>query len=804
LTLGGVLTIADDLLQNQGRQFIEMMEKIADMRFRKEEDARKEVQDAGGPYDDEYDDDGDEYYEEDEPEDSEEDDVFSILDISNMQDPKINQRRRMEEGRRMFHIFAARMFEQRVLAAYREKVARERQQKLLEEIEEEDRKTEERNSKKAKEKERKKEKQRLQKQQKEEERMKKEAEKAAEEAARRAEEERKAEELRLKKEEARLKREAERKQQEAERLRKEEERRKRQAEERERQQELERKKREKEEATKRRREENIKKDKEARETKEREARERKEREERERKDKTASKGNLAPGRRQSNPTSPSRTPASLPAVPKVPTPTPPTGRMSVPPTATTPPHPPFANGSTSSTPATHTPSPRFSNTVLPQLLAIQSGQSLPSSHFHVPIPPPPGSGFTSPSLRSQFPPIPENMPQHVMAGRQLQQGQQSMGAPPGVNGPPLGIYGSLPIGNVSQYPPRFAPGPNQQNAYSPANLPALPHSLNRNFADAVLPAPNFPAPLVNMPSHGSPIIPPPSKVESGVSSPQVSHSRKTSIDTLPDLSSLGPRHLPPGVNGSGPLPNPPGLSRNNQRIAPIQRPQSTASSGRGSGFMQDEEMGVGSRALLDDGVEDIGEDEIIEPTFGSAPGFGQSRRPNNPFPPPGDKLWAAPPTSSSDAVWGQQDKNSFLWGNMAPLSATDDHAFRNWDASPSINPTPLTDFQERIRDIIRTADRNDPHGYVFVDNIMAQLKRQNSMDRSTPDDIVIATQAAPTAFLVQPKKGKWAVRLTNPADSREVSRARMMTALGPKPGTPPSDLGRSMLGSLAEVISPRF
>ena len=214
--------------------------------------------------------------------------------------------------------------------------------------------------------------------------------------------------------------------------------------------------------------------------------------------------------------------------------------------------------------------------------------------------------------------------------------------------------------------------------------------------------------------------------------------------------------------------------------------------------MQDEEMGVGSRALLDDGVEDIGEDEIIEPTFGSAPGFGQSRRPNNPFP-HNDKLWAVPPNSSSEAVWGQQDKH-FLWGNMPPLSGTDDIAFRSWDSSPSVNAPLLTDYQERIRDIIRTADRNDPLGYVFVDNIMTQLKRQNPMDRSTSDDIVIATQAAPTAFLVQPKNGKWAVRLTNPVDSREVSRARMMTALGPKPGTPPSELGRSMLGSLAEVV----
>jgi len=75
LTLGGVLTIADDLLQNQGKQFIDMMEKIADMRFRKEEEAKREVAEAGGPYDDEYDDENDEYYDEEDPEDSEDDEV---------------------------------------------------------------------------------------------------------------------------------------------------------------------------------------------------------------------------------------------------------------------------------------------------------------------------------------------------------------------------------------------------------------------------------------------------------------------------------------------------------------------------------------------------------------------------------------------------------------------------------------------------------------------------------------------------------------------------------------------------------
>ncbi|RKO89891.1 hypothetical protein BDK51DRAFT_8538, partial [Blyttiomyces helicus] len=49
---------------------------------------------------------------------------------------------RMEEGRRMFQIFAAKMFEQRVLTAYREKVAQERQQQLLNELAEETRQEE--------------------------------------------------------------------------------------------------------------------------------------------------------------------------------------------------------------------------------------------------------------------------------------------------------------------------------------------------------------------------------------------------------------------------------------------------------------------------------------------------------------------------------------------------------------------------------------------------------------------------------------------------------------------------------------
>ena len=118
----------------------------------------------------------------------------------------------------------------------------------------------------------------------------------------------------------------------------------------------------------------------------------------------------------------------------------------------------------------------------------------------------------------------------------MQQGRPTSGLPPIVNGLPLGIYAPLPIGNPGQFA-RYAPSPNPQPGYSPANHPALPHTLARGFADQAPPTtPTYSPPIGSMPSHGSPILPPPSKVgESRVSSPQLSHSRKASIDALSEL-----------------------------------------------------------------------------------------------------------------------------------------------------------------------------------------------------------------------------------------------------------------------------
>ncbi|ANB12265.1 Nst1p [Sugiyamaella lignohabitans] len=260
---GGILTVADDLIKNNGKNFIDMMEELAGRRMAREEEALA----AANEYEEEYDDEegeDDEHDYLDEEEEEEDDDVDYIDEYDDEMDdeydddeyddeeddPPVSEEQRMAEGRRMLQIFAARMFEQRVLNAYREKVAQERQKKLLEELEEENRLKEERELKKLKEKEKKKDKKRQQKLAKEEEKARKEAEKAQAEAALKAEQAKKQELARQKKLE-------QKKLQEEERKKKLEEERKREA-------ERERKRREREEKENQRRREKEAKEAEAR------------------------------------------------------------------------------------------------------------------------------------------------------------------------------------------------------------------------------------------------------------------------------------------------------------------------------------------------------------------------------------------------------------------------------------------------------------------------------------------------------------------------------------------------------------
>ncbi|KAI0395873.1 hypothetical protein F5Y17DRAFT_421775 [Xylariaceae sp. FL0594] len=285
---GGILTVADDLLKNDGKKFIEMMEQLAERRMAREEDATHYTtgysHNANGglstahthvpPEEEEY----DEEEEEDEEYESQEDDYEEEED-------QMTEEQRMEEGRRMFQIFAARMFEQRVLTAYREKVAKERQEKLLEELAQEEDQESQRKAKKAKDAQKRKEKALQKKQAILEEKARREAEKAAEEAARLAEEARRIEEVRAKAEEKRRKKEAQRKAEEEERLRKEAEKQRRAHEQKEKQAEQERKAREAKEREKKLKEEQRRKEQEAREIKERETRERREKHEKDKREK---------------------------------------------------------------------------------------------------------------------------------------------------------------------------------------------------------------------------------------------------------------------------------------------------------------------------------------------------------------------------------------------------------------------------------------------------------------------------------------------------------------------------------------
>ena len=314
---GGILTVADDLLKNDGKKFIEMMEQLAERRMAREEDAREQYSNPsyGHPpngsmhnhshnhshpppvddteYGEEEEEEEDDEYESGEEDDYDEDEEMvsegssGEAECSNSVQDTMTEEQRMEEGRRMFQIFAARMFEQRVLTAYKEKVAKERQVKLLEEIAEDEAAVSQKKAKKAKDAQRKKEKMAQKKQLLAEEKAKKEADKAAEEAAAREAEQKKVEEQRQKAEEKRKKKEAQKKAEEEERLRKEAEKQKRLQEQRDRQAELERKQRESKERERKEKEELRQKEKEAKEIKEREVKERKERQEREKREREA-------------------------------------------------------------------------------------------------------------------------------------------------------------------------------------------------------------------------------------------------------------------------------------------------------------------------------------------------------------------------------------------------------------------------------------------------------------------------------------------------------------------------------------
>ncbi|KAJ2897262.1 stress response protein NST1 [Zalerion maritima] len=336
LILGGILTVADDLLQNDGRKFIEMMDQLTERRMQREqeshgyyhadhhhhhhhhqhshhahghlgpnayhhhhhqvdeEDEYDEEDEGGDDYEDEPEDEGDysqdEEYDEEElevrPEQQDHDPALAgglSADTDAPQDP-MTEAQRMEEGRRMFQIFAARMFEQRVLKAYRESVSKERAGQLLLELEEERAKEAQAKEAKAQAAQRRKEKEKERKRLKAEEKKRKEEQKKAEQEAQKAAKERQAQEQKAKMEEKRRQKELKKKAEEEERLRKEAERQRRLHEQKEKEERKAREAREARERDKKRKEEQ-----EARERAQREKEARDRKEQQERAEKTAAK-----------------------------------------------------------------------------------------------------------------------------------------------------------------------------------------------------------------------------------------------------------------------------------------------------------------------------------------------------------------------------------------------------------------------------------------------------------------------------------------------------------------------------------
>lgn len=82
---GNILTVADDLLKNDGQKFLEMMEQLAERRMQREEEAAADIEDESDEEEDEEgDDDDDDDDEEDEDEDDDDEEVrfFCTLTLS--------------------------------------------------------------------------------------------------------------------------------------------------------------------------------------------------------------------------------------------------------------------------------------------------------------------------------------------------------------------------------------------------------------------------------------------------------------------------------------------------------------------------------------------------------------------------------------------------------------------------------------------------------------------------------------------------------------------------------------------------
>ncbi|KAK5169710.1 Stress response protein nst1 [Saxophila tyrrhenica] len=456
-----LLTVADDLLKNDGRKFIEMMEQLAERRMARENQAEYEAANPSHPgayprgdpgyhhedplaANDEFDDDDEASYD---SQDEYDDDMDEEEPMGGL-----TEEQRVQEGRRMFQIFAARMFEQRVLNAYKDKVARERQQKLLEELEDEGKLEAEKEAKKQRDAEKKRAKKKQQQAAKAEEKAKRDAEKAAEEAKLREVEEKKLEEQRRKKDEQRKKKEEGKRKQDEERAKKEADKARRLQEEQQRREDAERKAREQRAAEKAKKEEARKKEREEREAREKEVRERKAQEEKEKKEREAkAKADMEAKQREKTAQQAAQPPLQPPQITKRPSQA---GMVAVPPvlqkqasSAISSPHPSIA---TPAIPKAPTPArPRQTSAQGSHASSPKQSQAQPSS-----VPSKASSPGSVPAAQQQQPQQPAAPQRTILQKAGNQQAGQAQGPP--------------------QVMQRTSP-PHQQPMQGPQGMPHLQH-----------------------------------------------------------------------------------------------------------------------------------------------------------------------------------------------------------------------------------------------------------------------------------------------------------------------------------------
>ncbi|OTB15916.1 hypothetical protein K445DRAFT_22236 [Daldinia sp. EC12] len=726
---GGILTVADDLLKNDGKKFIEMMEQLAERRMAREEDAKDHYAGAYGhtvngaslpnphnhpPLEDD-----------ESEEDEEEEEEYSQDEDYEEEEDTMTEEQRMEEGRRMFQIFAARMFEQRVLTAYREKVARERQEKLLEELQEEETQESQRKAKKAKEAQKRKDKAAQKKQAQIEEKARRDAAKAAEDAARLAEEARKLEEARLKAEERRKKKDAQKKAEEEERLKKEAERQRRAQEQKEKQLEQERKAREAKEREKKLKEEQRRKEQEARELKERETRERREKHEKDKREKElrAAQAKADRDAKEKSKQEEKEKTAAKTATPIAPIPTQPAKKqhpVSIPAL----PHQPPPNHASPQIAVATPVLPKAPTPMKPRSVSHEVTRSASQASHSASGPSQNVSPLTQTPLHTS--PGPIGPPRKASST-----GPANIGTPiahpasplhtGGVRSPPnlhQGPFAGLPLnlqGPPGIPPPHMAPGFNRMHE------PMFPPPGNLNFRPmgSMPTPPGFPAPSPMssrsfLAQHGPPGFhhpadqPPPNLPHQGFSPESVpgrppSHSRQTSASF--DASSL-----------SG------GPSQPISRPAPIGRPGSVVHGQKSqdlSADIDDVSNHLGSSALLDD--TDVPLETVSSPRRGTA-APGRVPFPSAPFI---DPFLVSP-------------LNANTWGPPNVFSPPPGFANPNptWPMNPSFGaPAPgIRTSQPRpvaVRQMLVTACKelqplsSDPKGYVELLAIKDHVNKIN-------------------------------------------------------------------------------